>query len=46
MKKSTPAGKCVDTLRAAKIDQILIVDNDPVYLALLAKFLKKDGLIS
>ena len=43
MKKSTPAGKCADTLRAAKIDQILIVDNDPVYLALLAKFLKKDG---
>ena len=30
-------------MRAAKVDQILIVDNDPVYLALLAKFLKKDG---
>ena len=43
MKKLTPAGKCADTLRAAKVDQILIVDNDPVFLALLAKFLKKDG---
>ena len=43
MKRSTDAGKCADTLRAAKVDQILIVDNDPVYLALLAKFLKKDG---
>jgi PAS domain S-box-containing protein len=43
MKRSTHAGKCADTLRAAKVDQILIVDNDPVYLVLLAKFLKKDG---
>ena len=43
MKKLIPAGKCADTLRAAKIDQILIVDNDPVFLALLAKFLKNDG---
>ena len=43
MKRSTHAGKCADTLRAVKVDQILIVDNDPVYLALLAKFLKKDG---
>jgi PAS domain S-box-containing protein len=30
-------------MSAAKVDQILIVDNDPVFLALLAKFLKKDG---
>jgi signal transduction histidine kinase/DNA-binding response OmpR family regulator len=43
MKRSTHAGKCADTLRAAKVDQILIVDNDPVFLAMLAKFLKKDG---
>lgn len=43
MKKLAPAGKRADTLRAAKVDQILIVDNDPVFLALLAKFLKKDG---
>src|SRR5512136_248355 len=43
MKKSAPAGKCADTQRAAKVDQILIVDNDPVFLALLSKFLKKDG---
>jgi PAS domain S-box-containing protein len=43
MKKSTHAGKCADTLRAAKVDQVLIVDNDPVFLAMLAKFLKKDG---
>ena len=43
MKKITPVRKCADTLRAAKIDQILIVDNDPVFLALLAKFLKNDG---
>ena len=43
MKKLAPARKRADTLRAAKVDQILIVDNDPVFLALLAKFLKKDG---
>ena len=43
MKRSTHAGKCEETLRAAKVNQILIVDNDPVFLALLAKFLKKDG---
>ena len=43
MKKLAPARKHADTLRAAKVDQILIVDNDPVFLALLAKFLKKDG---
>ncbi|HET6488972.1 MAG TPA: ATP-binding protein [Syntrophales bacterium] len=43
MKKLTPAGKCAITPRSAKIDQILVVDNDPVFLALLAKFLKNDG---
>ncbi len=43
MKRSTHTGKCANALRAAKVDQILIVDNDPVFLALLAKFLKKDG---
>ncbi len=43
MKRSTHTGKCASALRAAKVDQILIVDNDPVFLALLAKFLKKDG---
>jgi PAS domain S-box-containing protein len=43
VKRSTHAGKCANALRAAKVDQILIVDNDPVFLALLAKFLKKDG---
>jgi PAS domain S-box-containing protein len=43
MKKSTPARKCADTLHDSKAEQILIVDNDPVFLALLAKFLKKDG---
>jgi len=43
VKRSTHTGKCANALRAAKVDQILIVDNDPVFLALLAKFLKKDG---
>lgn len=43
MKRSTHTGKCANALRAAKVDQILIVDNDPVFLALLSKFLKKDG---
>jgi PAS domain S-box-containing protein len=43
VKRSTHTGKCANALRAAKVDQILIVDNDPVFLALLGKFLKKDG---
>lgn len=43
MKKSTQADKHADTPRAAKRDNILIVDNDPVFLALLARFLRKDG---
>ncbi len=43
MKKIPHAGKCADAPRAVSIDQILIVDNDPVFLALTAKFLKKDG---
>ena len=43
MKKIPHAGKCADAPRAVNVDQILIVDNDPVFLALLAKFLKRDG---
>ena len=43
MKKLKPAEKRADTTRTTKIDQILVVDNDPVFLALLSKFLKKDG---
>jgi len=43
MKKSIQADKRAGTPRAAKRDQILIVDNDPVFLTLLAKFLRKDG---
>ena len=43
MKKSIQADKRAGTPRAAQRDQILIVDNDPVFLALLAKFLRKDG---
>ena len=43
MKKPAPAGKRADALRAASIEQILIVDNDPVFAALLGKFLKRDG---
>ena len=43
MKKSIQADKRAGPPRAAQRDQILIVDNDPVFLALLAKFLRKDG---
>ena len=45
MKRSTHTGKCANALRAAKVDQILIVDNDPVFLALLAKT-KEDWQVS
>jgi signal transduction histidine kinase len=31
MKQSTPAGKCADSLQDVTVDQILIVDNDPVF---------------
>jgi signal transduction histidine kinase len=31
MKQSTHAGKCAESLQDATVDQILIVDNDPVF---------------